>query len=117
VLVFGSRNKLRPDGPFLSLLSEFEDQLSKSDRLIVVGYSFRDEHINEVIRRWTRDDKERTIALIDPDPHEVPGRRDFRSTLIGDLNPWSPPQADAPPKRIEIRTEKASEAFAHLADG
>jgi SIR2-like domain len=115
VLVFGLRNKLRPDGPFLSLLAEFEDMLSACDRLIVVGYSFRDEHINEIIRRWTRDDKTRTLALVDPQPQEGPSRRGFREQLIGSLNPWSPPGGEELPQRVEIRKETAAQAFAQLA--
>ncbi len=113
-LVFGSRNKLRPDGPFLSLLNEFEDKLSEADQLIVVGYSFRDEHINEIVRRWTRDDKARTLVLIDPDPQEVPNGRGFREELIRRLNPYTYRSDEQLPRRIEIREETAAEAFAQV---
>jgi hypothetical protein len=57
VVLFGQRGKLREEGPFLSLLAEFELALSEASRLIAIGYSFRDPHINTVITRWTRGDK------------------------------------------------------------
>jgi len=66
-LVFGHGAKLRPDGPFLSLLGEFEKLLANAEELLVVGYSFRDDHINEVIRRWFTELPASRITLIDPD--------------------------------------------------
>lgn len=65
-LIFGQRGKLRAEGPFLSLLAEFEKQLAGASRLIVIGYSFRDDHVNELIRRWIADDASRTILAVDP---------------------------------------------------
>ena len=66
-VIFGQRGKLRAEGPFLSLLAEFERQLSNAGRLVVIGYSFRDDHVNEIIRRWTADDIARQITVVDPD--------------------------------------------------
>ena len=115
VLVFGQRGKLRAEGPFLSLLVEFEAALARASRLIVIGYSFRDPHINDIVSRWTRADQARTIVLIDPaiPERQVPG--DFRSDLISHLNPstWNF-QTDAP-NRIQLRKERASEALAQLS--
>jgi len=51
-LVFGQRGKLRSNGPFLAMLREFDSFLSSTEHLVVIGYSFRDDHINAVIRRW-----------------------------------------------------------------
>jgi hypothetical protein len=65
-LVFGQREKLRSGGPFLELLAEFSKALARSDILIVIGYSFRDEHINEQIRRWIGADSRRRITVVDP---------------------------------------------------
>ena len=52
VVIFGQRNKLTAKGPFLDLLRAFEEKLNEADRLTVIGYSFRDDHINEQIRKW-----------------------------------------------------------------
>lgn len=114
VLVFGQRNKLRADGPFLSLLSEFENMLSESDRLIVVGYSFRDDHINEIIRRWTHDDKTRRLSLVDPHPVERRDWRGFREILLRSLNPQRRGGQPPPDPRVDVREEGAIEAFAQL---
>ena len=65
-LVFGTRGKLRAEGPFLAMLRAFDDFLSSADRLLVVGYSFRDEHINTAIRRWINLGPNRRLAVIDP---------------------------------------------------
>jgi hypothetical protein len=53
-IIFGAGNKLRADGPYLDLYVEFKAVLSKAQRLIVIGYGWNDEHVNEVIRRWLR---------------------------------------------------------------
>jgi hypothetical protein len=51
-IIFGAGNKLRPDGPYLALYQEFLVALSKACQVIVIGYSFRDAHVNEALRRW-----------------------------------------------------------------
>lgn len=65
-IVFGQRNKLRHDGPFLDLLREFREELRHSSRLVVVGYSFRDDHINKYLADWLNDDPSNAITVIDP---------------------------------------------------
>ncbi|MCI0544616.1 MAG: SIR2 family protein [Actinobacteria bacterium] len=48
-LLLGGRNKLTARGPFLDLLSAFRSALEGSKRLTILGYSFRDEHVNHII--------------------------------------------------------------------
>jgi hypothetical protein len=52
MVIFGQRNKLTTEGPFLDLLKEFDEQLQQTERLTVVGYSFRDSHINFYISKF-----------------------------------------------------------------
>lgn len=66
LVIFGQRGKVRADGPFLGLLRAFEQALYQADRLLVVGYSFRDAHINTVINRWLVTDAARGIVVVDP---------------------------------------------------
>jgi SIR2-like domain len=75
-LVFGTRGKLRAEGPFLAMLRAFDAFLSSADRLLVVGYSFRDEHINTAIRRWINMCPDRRLVVIDPNynPHVLRDR-------------------------------------------
>jgi hypothetical protein len=65
-ILFGGKNKLTAKGPFLSLLRAFERQLEQCNRLVVIGYSFRDDHINEYIRTWINGNISRVITIIDP---------------------------------------------------
>lgn len=84
-VVFGARGKLRADGPFLSMLREFENMLSDAERLLVVGYSFRDEHINVALTRWINSSKLRDLTVIDPSFNDDPrtfGQKNFSSQLV-----------------------------------
>jgi hypothetical protein len=65
-VVFGQRGKLRADGPFLAMLRAFEQFLAGADHLIVVGYSFRDEHINSAIGRWVNTVAWPSVTIVDP---------------------------------------------------
>jgi hypothetical protein len=97
-VVFGQRGKLRAAGPFLELLAEFDRALALADHLLVVGYSFRDEHVNEYIRRWLNADSAHLITVIDP---AFPGsqggwgpRADYqfhpRRPVVGGNVEWNP---------------------------
>ncbi len=65
-VIFGGRNKLRAEGPFLELLAQFEAQLDEARCLLIVGYSFRDDHVNEVVRRWVNKRDNTRIVVVDP---------------------------------------------------
>jgi len=64
--VFGLRGKLRPDGPFLAMLSEFWSWLLNADRLVAIGYSFGDEHINALIEDWIESRNGCVLEIVDP---------------------------------------------------
>ena len=66
-IVFGEGSKLRSEGPYLELLLRWARALDDADRLLVVGYSFRDEHVNESIARWFNRDESRRIVTLSPD--------------------------------------------------
>jgi len=66
VMVIGDREKLETDGPTLPLLAAFEKMLRRTDRLVVVGYSFADEHINRLVRGWLNAEPHRHIVVLDP---------------------------------------------------
>lgn len=65
-VIFGGRNKLRTDGPFLELLAQFELMLREAQALLVVGYSFRDDHVNDIIRRWINRSERSRIVVVEP---------------------------------------------------
>lgn len=66
-VIFGLRNKLTAEGPFLTLFSRFRDELKRADELVIIGYSFRDHHVNESIASWFNRNPARTIILVTPD--------------------------------------------------
>jgi hypothetical protein len=65
-VIFGHRNKLTSDGPFLDLLRQFQSELQKSESLIVIGYSFRDSHVNTYISEWLNESAKNILTIIDP---------------------------------------------------
>jgi SIR2-like domain len=73
-VIFGQRNKLTAEGPFLDLLRVFQDELKGATILTVVGYSFRDPHINVYISNWLNGDPSRKLRIINgPDFLSQPG--------------------------------------------
>jgi hypothetical protein len=126
-LLFGYRGKLRADGPFLSLLAQFETQLAVSGRLVIIGYSFRDDHINEILRRWINDDVHREVVIVDPqfpdhervmtvDSSENPFRDDLYISLHPDgyRRPGDRHSADLFAARMTVIRKPASEAIREI---
>ena len=101
VVVFGGKNKLTAEGPFLDLLFWFKSELARCAQLIVIGYSFRDEHINHFIVSWFKADASRrmTVVSINPDLERAP--------LFAKL---PPPDR----KRVTIHHTRAEEAIPML---
>jgi len=62
-LIFGQGNKLTVEGPFLELLDFFSRDLEKHDQLIIVGYSFRDPHINHYLFPWFASGERRILIV------------------------------------------------------
>ena len=65
-VVFGQGSKLRADGPFLAMLIELDRFLARTDHLVIVGYSMRDEHINAALRRWVAAHPDGRLSIVDP---------------------------------------------------
>ena len=59
------RNKLTAEGPFLDLLIKFKKVLDEHWRLLVIGYSFRDAHVNQCIVRWLGTDASRCMTIVE----------------------------------------------------
>lgn len=65
-VIFGHRNKLTAEGPFLDLLHVFVEELDSSDMLTVIGYSFGDPHINALVTRWMNGTSGRKLRVVNP---------------------------------------------------
>jgi hypothetical protein len=80
-IVVGDREKLATDGPTLALMNAATEALRRSQRLVVVGYSFSDDHINAMIRDWMSGDSDRILAIVDT--NWTPGNLgEFRRGLV-----------------------------------
>lgn len=118
-VVFGQREKLRPHGPFLELLEQFRRSLALANDLIVIGYSFRDEHINELIARWLNGQPQRRITVVDPGFPERNRDRSFPQTLIRHLRQAGParlPEDDERPVRLAILRQTTGRFLASIAN-
>jgi hypothetical protein len=49
IMIAGRVGKQRLEEPFATLLREFYDAVLKADGLVIIGYSFSDEHINRIL--------------------------------------------------------------------
>lgn len=112
-LVFGHGGKLRAEGPFLSLLAEFEAQLAVHGRLIVVGYSFRDDHVNELLRRWLAEDQANCLTVVDPGfpEHGSYTREGFRNEMLWALDPRNWRAEALTSNRLTVLRRPASEGL------
>jgi len=114
-LVFGQREKLRAEGPFLQLLEEFRTVLHATETLGVLGYAFRDGHINECIARWLTGDAGRRVLVVDPffpDPVGWGNEDDFQRDLLR----WGARTGSDGQEQVRlcIRREPASQFLADL---
>lgn len=66
MVIYGQRNKLTTEALFLDLLRQFDNELNKSDLLTVIGYSFRDEHINHYIGKFLNKNITNKIRIVMP---------------------------------------------------
>lgn len=101
-VVFGGRGKLRADGPFLSMLREFDNMLSRAERLLIVGYSFRDDHINVALARWVNSVPGRNMTVIDPAFNRDRRVIDRRYSFANQLENASRPAVDGT-RRLNLR--------------
>lgn len=66
VFIFGETNKLHYNDPFFFLFQEFRKWALSSKLIISIGYSFGDEHINNVIRQSLVASPSRKLLVISP---------------------------------------------------
>jgi hypothetical protein len=103
-VVFGQRNKLTAEGPFLDLLRAFQRELSRSAVLTVIGYSFRDPHINVYVSQWLNQSSQHRIRIVDPSFEE--GSIEYRRELRNLRN--------QSPGRVEVVAKRAGEALEQM---
>lgn len=65
-IIFGQRNKLTAEGPYLEILRNFQRELANCGRLTVIGYSFRDPHVNEFLSIWLNRSPSHRMRVVSP---------------------------------------------------
>ncbi len=66
-IIFGNDNKMISFDPFLQLLNIFKEKLSSSRLIIVIGYSFQDKYINNLIIQKLMNRKyNKKLIVVDP---------------------------------------------------
>jgi hypothetical protein len=86
LLIFGTAHKLTPREPFLSLAYAFSQAVLKTTVLAVVGYSFGDEYVNQIIRQGVERNPRLRVLLVAPDADAQIQRVSFlqgRSPRVG----------------------------------
>lgn len=119
-VVYGKREKLRPEGPFFELRSEFIYELRKSSHLVVIGYSFGDDHINEIIQKWLNSDPSRRLVIVDPKfpTRWTASRNPFQERILRDLiKIRSALEGDIAETRVLIMNKTAKDALPDLCQG
>jgi hypothetical protein len=103
-VIFGQRNKLTSEGPFLDLLRHFQNELENCDLITIIGYSLRDDHINTYVSKWLNESAEHKLRIVDPSfgNADVEYAREIESL------------ANVRPGQVEIVRRVASEALKEL---
>lgn len=65
-LIFGQSQKLSAEFPYFETFLAFREALSVSISCLVIGYSFRDAHVNALLRSWFTTQRARELAIIEP---------------------------------------------------
>jgi SIR2-like protein len=112
-VIFGAGNKLKAGGPYLELLRRFEESLAASDRLVVVGYSFRDEHVNAVLTTWINAHVSRKAVILDKSAERFGAHVDYNNrTLVHELASI----ANRHPNRVKLLQLTAADGLVQAID-
>lgn len=76
-LIFGHGAKIYTIDPFFSLLEYFKHALKKKKYFFVIGYSFFDPHINNLIFNELQSNKDKYLIIINPEITDLLSDDDF----------------------------------------
>lgn len=77
LLIFGTANKLSPREPFLTLAHVFAQSILHTSLLVVIGYSFGDDYVNQIIRQGVERNPRLRVLIVDPSAEEVIGGQPY----------------------------------------
>jgi len=76
-LIFGHGTKIYTVDPFFSLLELFKAKLKEKKYYLVIGYSFFDPHINNLIFNELMNNEEKVLLIINPKINDKIQEKDF----------------------------------------
>jgi len=79
-IVFGTDVKMQAVDPYLFYLYEFRKYALLSKIIVIIGYSFNDTHINDLLKQALENDDTRKILIVNP---QVPENINDRLGLAG----------------------------------
>ncbi|MER3436122.1 MAG: hypothetical protein C4288_22850 [Leptolyngbya sp. ERB_1_1] len=65
-IIFGTSQKLQYADPYLFIIHEFRKYCRKAKLILVIGYSFGDDHINGIMTQALSQDSDRRIVSVAP---------------------------------------------------
>jgi hypothetical protein len=65
-IILGYQHKLFSVEPFFSIVQEFINKLRGANLIVIVGYSFNDSYINNLIIQEVNKDKNKRLLIVDP---------------------------------------------------
>jgi hypothetical protein len=77
LLIFGTDHKLTGRDPFLTLFYHFASALRECCATIIVGYSFGDPHINEILEQRFRENIRMRVLIVSPGATEQAASHDW----------------------------------------
>ena len=87
LLIFGATHKLSPREPFLTLAYTFSQNVLQTKLLAVLGYSFGDEHINQIIKQGIEKNPKLRVLIVSPSAErklrEIPFLEGRQPRVIG----------------------------------
>jgi hypothetical protein len=118
LIIFGSHSKMLSFDPFLYILSEFRTLLAQATIFVVVGYSFHDKYINNLLIQQlsqnTSEDVPKKLLIVDPSCKDKTGsqvaeelKRIQGSKSINDIINFR----QISPDRIKLIPKKAAEFY------
>ena len=76
-MIFGTAHKLSAREPFLTLAYHLSQKTLQTRILAVVGYSFGDEHVNQIIEQAMKKNADLRIIVVSPHAETVVKDRRF----------------------------------------
>jgi len=77
LLIFGTAHKLSPREPFLTLAHAFSQCVLHTSVLVIIGYSFGDDYVNEIIRQGVERNPRLRVLVVSPSASTHVDRHSF----------------------------------------